>query len=239
MYIRPVHAELDTSILYPFIRAFPLGLMTTAIVSPNTPTIHTSHIPFVLDTPKDGPARLRAHMARANPQAKSIIAAMNAKSELDDEVLILFQAPVNHYVTPKFYTATKPDTGKVVPTWNYAAVQVYGKMRVHNTGDEAASFLQQQIEELSEQSEKAAGYDHTWKVSDAPEKYINLLKKAIVGMEIEITRVEGRWKMSQELQDGDWKGVVAGFESLDTEAGREMAKIVAQRGQARDEAAML
>lgn len=239
MYIRPVHAELDTAILYPFIRSFPLGLLTTSIVAPKTPTIHTSHIPFILDTPTDGPARLRAHMARANPQAKSIISAMNNKSELDDEVLILFQAPVNHYVTPKFYTTTKPDTGKVVPTWNYAAVQVYGKMRVHNTGNESAAFLQRQIEELSEQSEKAQGYDHTWKVSDAPEKYIEILKKAIIGMEIEITRVEGRWKMSQELQDGDWKGVVAGFESLGTEAGREMAKIVASRGQARDETAML
>jgi predicted FMN-binding regulatory protein PaiB len=234
MYIRPVHAELDTAVLYPFIRSFPLGLLTTSIVAPKTPTLHTSHIPFILDTPNDGPARLRAHMARANPQAKSILSALNDRSELDDEVLVLFNAPVNHYVTPKFYAQTKPDTGKVVPTWNYAAVQVYGKMKVHHAGAEGAAFLQQQVEELSEQSERAQGYDRPWKVSDAPEKYVEILKKAIIGMEIEVTRIEGRWKVSQEMQDGDWRGVVAGFEGLGTEAGREMAELVASRGKDRD-----
>jgi transcriptional regulator len=239
MHIKPIHAELDTSVLYPFIRAYPLGLLTTSNPSPNTSTIQTSHIPFVLDTPLHGPARLRAHITRANPQAKALISAAAAEddSTLDNEVLIIFQAPINHYVTPKFYVATKPDTGKVVPTWNYAAVQVYGKVHVHSTGDDSATFLQRQIEDLSAQSENAAGYaDRPWKVTDAPDKYINILKKAIVGIEIEITRVEGRWKMSQEMGDGDWKGVVAGFEALGTEAGTEIAHIIAKRGQARDQA---
>ena len=229
MYIRPVHAELDTAVLYPFVRAYPLGLITTAIKHATIPTLQTSHIPFILDTPPSGPARLRAHMARANPQAKAILDSLNASDELDDEILVLFQAPVNHYVTPKFYTSTKPDTGKVVPTWNYAAVQVYGKMRVYHQGEDGAAFLQQQIEELSEQNERAQGYEHTWKVSDAPEKYVGILKKAIIGMSIEITRIEGRWKMSQELSEGDWQGTVNGFKALGTEAGTKMAEIIESR----------
>ena len=236
MYIRPVHAELDTAILYPFVRSFPLGLMTTSLKHPSIATLQTTHIPFVLDTPPSGPAKLRAHMARANPQAKAILDSLNDENGLTDEVLVLFQAPVNHYVTPKFYTATKPDTGKVVPTWNYAAVQVYGKMKVFDKGSEGALFLQNQIEDLSEQNERAQGHQRPWKVGDAPEKYIEILKKAIIGMEIEITRIEGRWKMSQELGEGDWQGTVDGFRSLGTEVGTKMAEIIEQRGKAKADA---
>jgi transcriptional regulator len=233
MYIRPVHAELDLEVLYAFIRLYPLGLMTTAIPHPSISTLQTTHIPFILDTPSTGPATLRGHMARANPQAKAILASLSPSSTLPDELTLLFQAPINHYVTPKFYTATKPDTGKVVPTWNYAAVQVYGKARIYHTGAEAAEFLQRQIEDLSAQQERMAGHETPWKVSDAPEKYVDLLKKAIIGFEIEVERVEGRWKMSQEMGDGDWKGVVEGFRGLGTKEGDEMAKLIQSRGEHR------
>jgi transcriptional regulator len=242
MYIRPVHAELDPAVLYQFIRSYPLGLFTSAIPLTGHPTIQTSHLPWVLDTPAtpDQPARLRGHIARANPQAKALISARDEVSGmLSEEVLILFNAPVNHYVSPKFYTTTKPDTGKVVPTWNYAAVQVYGKARIHDSGPEAAEYLQSQIETLSEEQEKRQGYEHTWKVSDAPDKYVNLLKKAIVGIEIEVTKIEGRWKMSQELGDGDWQGVVDGFRALGTRQGEEMASIIKSRGKGRSESANL
>ncbi len=147
--------------------------------------------------------------------------------------MILFQAPINHCVSPKFYTTTKPDSGKVVPTLNYAAVQVYGKAHIYNSGPAAASFLQAQIQELSEQQEKAAGYGHTWKVTDAPEKYIDLFKKAIVGIEIEVIRIEGRWKMSQDMRDGDWFGVVNGFRALGTKEGHDMADLIESQGKKR------
>jgi transcriptional regulator len=233
MYIRPVHAELDPTILHAFIRSYPLGLVTTAITHPQISTIQTSHIPFVLDTPESGQITLRGHIARANPQAKAILSALDASGKLSDEIMILFQAPINHYVSPKFYTTTKPDSGKVVPTWNYAAVQVYGKVRIHHSGPAAASFLQAQIQELSEQQERAAGYEHTWKVTDAPEKYIELLKKAIIGLEIDVIRIEGRWKMSQEMGNGDWFGVVDGFRALGTKEGHDMADIIESRGKER------
>lgn len=238
MYIRPVHAELDVGVLQDFVKTYSLGQLTTAIKSDLAATIQVSHMPFVIDVGTDGsPGVLRAHMARANPQAKVLraAAAEAPNATLEDEVMVLFNAPVNHYVTPKFYTETKPDTGKVVPTWNYAAVQVYGKIKVFAESDAAAGeFLGQQISDLTDMMEGKASHDKKWKVSDAPEKYTDLLKKAIIGLEIKIDRIEGRFKLSQENGDGDWSGVVKGFENLGTPEGLEMSKMVADRGKARN-----
>ncbi|WRT69899.1 uncharacterized protein IL334_006890 [Kwoniella shivajii] len=243
MYIRPVHAELDVPTLHQFIRENPLGLFTTAIPHSKNATLQTTHIPFVLDAPSEEDVEskgvLRAHMARANPQTKSIIDSLTSSgsSELEEEVLILFNAPVHSYVTPKFYVETKPKDSKVVPTWNYAAVQVYGKASVYYKNDtNTSAFLQQQIEELSEQNERQMSKrrgiegDKSWQVSDAPDKYVDLLKKAIIGLEIRIDRIEGRFKLSQESGDGDWMGVVEGYKSLSTEEGDKMATLIESRG---------
>ncbi|GFZ46060.1 Uncharacterized protein JCM24511_04306 [Saitozyma sp. JCM 24511] len=155
-------------------------------------------------------------------------------SSLSDEVLVLFNAPEHSYITPKWYTETKPLTGKVVPTWNYAAVQVYGRARIYYEQDDAtASFLQTQVEDLSRLQEELAGHERPWEVSDAPTSYVDALKKAIIGIEIEITRCEGRFKLSQEMGDGDWKGVVQGFKTLDTDKGKKLAGMVQERGKQR------
>lgn len=234
MYIRPVHAELDVPTLQAFVKEHPLGLFTTAIKHPSIATIQTSHVPFIIDASTDGsPGVLRAHMARANPQAKVLVEASREAggAQLPDEVLVLFNAPVNSYITPKFYTTTKPDTGKVVPTWSYAAVQVYGKIKVYGQNDEAAGeFLSKQIRDLTTQQETTAGHDKPWVVEDAPERYVALLQKAIIGFEIEIDRIEGRFKLSQELGQGDWDGVVEGFKGLGTADGDTMAKMMETMG---------
>ena len=257
MYIRPVHAELDAATLHSFIRQYPLGLLTTSIPHPQHATIQTSHVPFVLDVSPidhDHKGTLRGHMARANPQVKSMIHSdlnlNNTTSKdqdrppsqsqpqlepdyLTEEVLILFQAPVHSYITPQFYTSTKPSTGKVVPTWDYAAVQVYGKLKLYHHNDSTtSSFLTKQITDLTIQQERMAGHDdHTsWKVEDAPKNYTELLKKAIVGMEIEIERCEGRFKLSQESNQGDWEGVVEGFRAMGTAEGNGMVELIEQAG---------
>ncbi|WWC95634.1 hypothetical protein V866_002499 [Kwoniella sp. B9012] len=248
MYIRPVHAELDAPTLHQFIRQNPLGLFTTSIPHKSNSAIQTTHIPFVLDTPpnsSDGNDKgtLRGHIARANPQSKSIVDSLTASAseELSEEVLILFNSPVHSYVTPKFYVETKPKDGKVVPTWDYAAVQVYGKARIYyKNNEETSTFLQKQVEDLSQLNElqhiqkkgKNDG-EKPWKVSDAPSRYVDLLKKAIIGLEIKIDRIEGRFKLSQESSDGDWKGVVNGYRSLETDEGDKMAELVASKGQGR------
>lgn len=156
--------------------------------------------------------------------------------------MVLFTSPVHHYVTPKFYTETKPSTGKIVPTWNYAAAQAYGRARVFydSKAPETGEFLSKQIRDLSMYAEeKVMGFDgksgrkSAWKVEDAPERYVELLQKGIIGIEIEIERLEGKFKMSQELANGDREGVVKGFGEMGTDVGESMAKIVKERGESK------
>ncbi|GJN94751.1 hypothetical protein Rhopal_007843-T1 [Rhodotorula paludigena] len=224
--------------MHELVRANPLGTLTTGIKHPKHPFLQSSHIPWVLDTPIEPAAdgtvplgTLRGHIARMNPQSKAMVESLAEGSvELTDDVLVLFTVPTHSYVTPKFYAATKPSTGKVVPTWNYSAVQAYGRLKLFHADDErSSSFLQQQISDLSAQEEASAGHDAPWQVSDAPSTYIKQLKRAIVGLEIEITRLEGKNKMSQELPLADREGVVAGFKALRTDASRDMATMVQQR----------
>ncbi|PYH46008.1 FMN-binding negative transcriptional regulator [Aspergillus saccharolyticus JOP 1030-1] len=264
MYLRAIHAESRIAYLHQLIRDNPLGILTTAIKSPSYPLLQTSHIPFVLDVPADTDTNtdtdngtttttttnlgtLRGHMAKQNPQAKALMEALAAHQtqstasgalELPDEVLILFNGPYHHYVTPKFYTETKPATGKVVPTWNYSAAQVYGKIRVYcdSKAPETGEYLQRQVEDLSRQAEtRIMGYtDQPWEVRDAPESYVELLKKNIIGIEIRIERLQGKVKMSQEMGEGDREGVVRGFEALGSEVGTGIARTVRERGEMRE-----
>ncbi len=250
MYLRSVHAESNIASLRQFIRDNPLGILITTLESPNFPTLQCSHIPWVLDVTDEHSetelGKLRGHLAKPNLQSKAMAEAIQthnpSNDSLEQEVLVLFNGPAHAYVTPKFYVETKPDTGKVVPTWNYSAVQAYGKATIlfdsHN--EATGAFLQQQIIDLTKQSEETimhhTGGEHSsaWEVSDAPARYIELLKKNIIGVEINITRLEGKFKMSQEMSKGDRQGVVKGYESLETEHGLQMARIVEERGAIKD-----
>ena len=264
MYLRAAHAEANVALLQEFIKQNPLGILTTAIKSAVHPFIQSSHIPFILDIQESNDTNannaedghetygiLRGHMAKQNPQAKVLMEELVATriergdatvKELPEEVLILFNGPHHHYVTPKFYVETKPTTGKVVPTWNYAAVQAYGKIKVYcdSKSEQTSSFLQRQVEALSRQAETSImGYTggdrpKAWEVSDAPNSYVDLLKKNIIGIEIQIHRLEGKFKMSQEMSKGDREGVIQGFNNLDSEVGRNIAKTVKERGDMKD-----
>jgi len=245
MYLRAAHAELHIPSLYAFIRQNPLGILTTAIPSQNHNTIQSSHIPWILDVLDENEtstptAKLRGHLARANPQSKVLIeAATQAGTDrLEEDVMILFNGPLHHYVTPKFYVETKPNTGKVVPTWNYSAVQVYGKATIffNTSAPSTNAFLSKALNDLSQQSEEGifgytgkGGAPKAWSVNDSPESYIGLLKKAIIGIEIEIREIGGKFKMSQELKDGDREGVIEGFKKLGTEEGAEIASLIRER----------
>ncbi|KAK6079638.1 Uncharacterized protein SCUP515_03894 [Seiridium cupressi] len=222
MQIRAVHAETHLPVLRNLIRDYPLGVLTTAIPSTTYPLIQSS-LPWILDVQNEPRSDselgvLRGHVARGNPQSKAMIESLAAPDRkesrsdvLEQEVLVLFTSPVHSYVTPKFYTETKPATGKVVPTWDYAAVQVYGRATIfhESESEESSNFLSKQIDDLSLHMEKHIS-GHTgegdrprpWLVSDAPEKYIELLKKNIIGIEIKIDRLEGVTKMSQEKAGG-------------------------------------
>jgi transcriptional regulator len=251
MYLRAVHADLHMPTLRQFIRNNPLGILTTAISSENFPLLQCSHIPWVLDVvddeSEDELGVLRGHMARANPHSKAIIehcTSPEAKADsslpkIEKEVMILFNGPAQHYITPKFYTTTKPATGKVVPTWNYSAVQVYGTATVFidPAAPETIDYLTKQVDDLTRYAEaEVMQHSSPWNVSDAPDSYVELMKKAIIGIEVVVHRLEGKFKMSQEMGQGDREGIVEGLEGLGTEIASEVARTVKERGDMKDKA---
>ncbi|KAI6378486.1 hypothetical protein MCOR25_002189 [Pyricularia grisea] len=240
MYIRPIHGETHTPTLQAFIRDHPLGILITALPDSG---IQLTHIPWVLqETSETELGVLRGHMARSNPQAKTLSTAAGASGGVvESEATVLFNGPPGHYVTASFYTATKPATGKVVPTWNYSAVRGYGRVRVFydhadaRTGD----FLQAQVEALTGHCEgHLMGYEDgkQWRVGDAPERYIDVMKKNIVGVEVVLDRLEGKVKMSQEMGLEDRMGVVEGFRALGTDLGKEVADLVEVKSLERERA---
>ncbi|KAI1618528.1 transcriptional regulator [Exophiala viscosa] len=246
MYLRAAHAELHIPSLRSFIRQNPLGLLITALPSSNFPTIQCTHLPWLLDINDESSETelgiLRGHMAKPNPHCKAMTEAVQGSCPitggLTQEVSVIFNGPAHHYVTPKFYTETKPSTGKVVPTWNYSAVQAYGMATIlyDSNNPETGEFLQRQISDLSYHAEtNIMGYTggdklKPWSVTDAPERYVDLLKKNIIGISIEVTRLEGKYKMSQELGKGDREGVIKGFQALHTDEGNVIATTVEERG---------
>lgn len=207
MYCPSLFREDRLEALHAFIRSHPLGLL----ISHGSTGLVANLLPFVLKTGDSERGVLQAHMARANPQWR----------ELDGQaVLVVFRGP-DAYVSPSLY-ATKKETGKVVPTWNYAMVQVRGKFRLRDQ----SGWLTDQLNTLVTAQE--ASRAHPWSVADAPSDYIEAQKKAIVGLEIEIAVLEGKWKVSQNQPEANRRSVVAGFST--DESTREMAELVRSYG---------
>jgi len=210
MYQPPHFIETDRDVLHALIRARPLGLLISA--TPEGPVADS--IPMLLDADVGPSGRLRAHVARANPHWKII------RDNAEMPVLVVFQG-VDSYVTPSWYE-TKRDTGKVVPTWNYATVQVRGKARAI----EDTAWLGQQIRDLTGKHE--AGRPEPWAVDDAPERYIEAQLRGIVGIEIDIAEIHGKWKVSQNRPEADRIGVARGLAELDGAA--EITALVRRYG---------
>jgi transcriptional regulator len=137
------------------------------------------------------------------------------------ESLVIFTGP-DAYITPTWYPG-KAVHGREVPTWNYIAVHAYGTLHLH----EDPQWLLAHVARLTDQSE--AGRPDPWAVSDAPADYVARMLSAIVGVELEITRLEGRWKMSQNRAPEDIDGVVDGLSASERPMDREVAAIVEER----------
>jgi transcriptional regulator len=182
-----------------------------ALVSAGPAGLYGSHLPTVLrDEGEFGV--IECHLARANPHCKELATV--------SEALMIFQGPEG-YITPNWY-ATKAETGKVVPTWNYAVVHAYGRPEV----EEDAVWLRRHVGELTTQQEKAEA--RPWEVSDAPERYIEVMLRGIIGFRFVVTRLEGKWKMSQNRQMPDRAGVVEGLGRRDAGNDAEIAAYVAR-----------
>ncbi len=188
MYLPAHFEETRDAELLALLRDFPLGML----VVKGPQGLDANHIPFLVDEPKDGKRRLIAHVARANPLGK--------EAKDGDEALVVFRAE-DAYVSPNWYPS-KPEHGRHVPTWNYKVVHVHGRIRIHD--DER--FVRGVVARLTREHEARTGEPKPWKMSDAPEGYLAQMLKNIVGIEIEIARMVGKWKLSQNRDERDRLG---------------------------------
>lgn len=205
MYMPAQFEEMRVDVLHALVGAHPLG----ALVAAGAGGLDADHIPFEIAPPSEGAplGTLRAHVARANPVWRRDGA----------EVLVLFQGP-SAYVSPSLYEE-KHAGGKVVPTWNYAVVHAHGRLR---TVDDPA-WLLPLLDRLTASHE--AGRAQPWSIADAPRDYIDALLKAVVGIEIVIDRLQGKWKASQNRSHADRERIAAGLG--DSEESRAMGRLMA------------
>jgi len=209
MYVPESNAEHRPEVLFDFIEAHPLGALVTA----SAEGLFATHLPLVLDRARGPHGTLQGHLARANPHHRL--------PAITDEALVVFTG-ADAYVTPAWY-ASKAEHGRVVPTWNYVAVHAYGTLRFVDD----PAFLRAHLEQLTARHE--AGRELPWTVDDAPADYVSKLERAIVGVELAITRLEGKWKMSQNRPSADIDGVVRGLRESPRDADRTVAEIVESR----------
>jgi len=208
MYLPKHFEETRVEVMHALMAAHPLGLL----VSTGAGGLQANSIPFMVDATPAPNGKLIAHVARANPLWREADGA---------PVLVVFQGP-QAYVSPSGY-ASKAEHGKVVPTWNYVMVQARGRLRAIDD----AAYLHALVSRLTATHE--AGRDTPWAVDDAPRDYIDATLKAIVGLEIEIEALAGKWKVSQNRPAADRAGVVEGLRG-GGESAELMAALVAQRG---------
>ena len=192
MYLPTHFAEQRPEVLHKLIQDHPLGLLITL----NDAGLQANPVPFFLDAdPAGGPGILRAHVARANPLWR--------ETRSDVETLVVFQG-AQAYISPNWYPA-KAEHGKVVPTWNYVTVQARGTL--HAVDD--AQWLRAFVSRLTQHHE--ATQARPWAVTDAPPEYIDSMLRAIVGIEIVLSSLAGKWKVSQNRGVADRTGVARGL----------------------------
>lgn len=206
MYIPKHNEETRTDVLDRLILSQPLA----SLVTMGSSGLFASHLPMVLHRTHTERAVLRGHLSRANPQWREFSASIQA--------LAIFSGP-QHYITPAWYPE-KAETGKVVPTWNYAVVHAYGLLRIV----EDATWLLEHLHSLTDANESSQSAP--WSVKDAPADFVATLLNGIVGIELEIERLEGKWKVSQNQTERTRASVVHGLQVLDTDASLAMRDLV-------------
>jgi transcriptional regulator len=208
MYIPRANQEDRIPVLHKLMGDQPFA----SLITMGSSGLFASHIPMVLK--QDGAmGTLKSHISRANAQWRDYTPSV--------EALAIFCGP-QHYITPSWYPE-KQETGKVVPTWNYVVVHAYGYLKVIEDGE----WLMAHLENLTKTHE--AGFAVPWKVEDTPADYIASLTKGIVGLEMAIERLEGKWKVSQNRSERDREGVARGLAELNTTESLAMKALVEER----------
>lgn len=203
MYVPAHFDEPRIEVMHELMQARPLATLIT--LSPHG--INANHIPLHLQREPGQFGSLRGHVARANPMWRDLVQNV--------EALAVFHGPDN-YISPSWYP-TKQEHGKVVPTWNYAVVHAYGPLRVIDD----PAWLRALLEVLT--AEQEASFTQPWAPSDAPPEFLEGMIRAIVGFEIVVTKLSGKWKLSQNQPPQNQAGVVGGLNAT----GRRDAAAVA------------
>jgi transcriptional regulator len=205
MYLPADFNETRLPVLHALVSAHPLA----TLVAVTADGLVANHIPLLLDASGER-AALRGHIARANPLWKQLADG--------SEVLAIFHGP-EHYISPRWYPS-KREHGQVVPTWNYAVVHARGALSWHH--DE--SWLRGLLEALTSRHESR--FAEPWHVADAPSEYLQKMLGAIVGFDIQLRELTGKWKASQNRSAADVQGVIAGLSALDDPPARAMRTLV-------------
>jgi transcriptional regulator len=206
MYLPKHFEETRVETLHELIRAHPLGALVTLTAG----GLDANHIPFEVDPDPAPFGTLRGHVARANPVWRELTPGV--------EALVLFQGP-ERYISPSWYPS-KQETARVVPTWNYVVVHAHGPLRVIDDREWLRAF----VTRLTNRHE--GGRRDPWQVTDAPADFIDKQLGAIVGIEVPITRLAGKWKVSQNRPPQDQDGVVDGLSQQGHPAASAMAELV-------------
>ena len=210
MYIPKFNEETRPEVMQRLIESHPLATLITM----GGAGLFASHLPMLFEPgvgAEDGPhGTLRGHLARGNPQWKDFSAEV--------EALAIFSGP-EHYITPSWYPEKAQD-GKVVPTWNYAVVHAYGPLRMI----EDAAWLLAHVRALTERHE--GSFTQPWSVDDAPAEYVAGLTRGIVGVELPIRRIEGKWKVSQNKSKETREAIGQGLAELDSPDALAMRALV-------------
>ena len=207
MYLPPAFRIDDVALMHEAMRRHPLATLITR----SGAGLVADHIPIMIDAKRGDKGVLRAHVARANPLWR--------RHPDGAEALAIFAGP-DHYITPSWYV-TKRETGKVVPTWNYVAIHAWGPLKIFDD----PVWLREQVGALTALHE--SGRDDPWAVTDAPADFVAAQLKGIVGIEIPIARIEGKFKVSQNRPKSDREGVIDGLASNNDDQSRAMAELVA------------
>lgn len=192
MYLPEHFHEAHPAALHALIERHPFATLVTR----GAPGVDADHLPLVLDTGIGEHGRLRGHVARANPLWKSVTQG--------DDVLAIFHGP-QAYISPAWYPA-KQAHGKVVPTWNYGVVHAHGRIRFI---PDDAEWLHRLLDDLTRRHE--AGRAMPWRITDAPAGFIDRMRRAVVGVEIDITRLVGKHKASQHKPDDERRNIAQGL----------------------------
>ena len=208
MYLQSAFREDDLATLHKTMQETHLAMLVTS----GTNGLDASHVPVIVDAAKGPNGTLIGHLSRANLQWQQTDTAVPA--------LAIFQGP-EAYISPSWY-ATKRETGKVVPTWNYVAIHAHGTIVFFDDRER----LREIVTTLTDRHE--AGRAEPWAVTDAPDDFVDAMLKGIVGFELAIERLEGKWKMSQNRSEADQRGVVEGLTETGGPGDKAVAGIMAK-----------